>query len=48
MGDNYPGSPIINVQHLKKYKVDTTHLDRTVLLIHSCANLSPRNLKWRE
>ena len=31
MGDNYPGSPIINVQHLKKYKPDTTNEDRTLL-----------------
>lgn len=31
MGDNYPGSPVINVQHLKKYKANTTCSDRTLL-----------------
>jgi len=31
MGDNYPGSPIINIQHLKKYETDATYPDRTVL-----------------
>ena len=31
MGDNYPGSPIINIQHLKKYMADETHPDRTLL-----------------
>jgi len=31
MGDNYPGSPVINVQHLKRYEKDTTHPDRALL-----------------
>jgi len=31
MGDNYLGSPVINVQHLKKYEKDTTHPDRALL-----------------
>ena len=31
MGDNYPGSPVINIQHLKKYVEDDTHGDRTTL-----------------
>ena len=31
MGDNYPGSPVINIQHLKKYETDTTYQDRTSL-----------------
>ena len=31
MGDNYPGSPVINIQHLKKYETDTTYADRALL-----------------
>ena len=31
MGDNYPGSPVINIQHLKKYETDTTYPDRILL-----------------
>ena len=31
MGDNYPGSPVINIQHLKKYETDDTYRDRTTL-----------------
>ena len=31
MGDNYPGSPVINIQHLKKYETDTTHQERSSL-----------------
>ena len=31
MGDNYPGSPVINIQHLKKYETDTTYQNRTSL-----------------
>ena len=31
MGDNYPGSPVINIQHLKRYETDTTHQNRTSL-----------------
>ena len=31
MGDNYPGSPVINIQHLKKYDADDTYRDRTTL-----------------
>ena len=31
MGDNYPGSPVINIQHLKKYIADSTHPERTTL-----------------
>jgi len=31
MGDNYPGSPVINIQHLKKYNVDDTYHNRTTL-----------------
>ena len=31
MGDNYPGSPVINIQHLKKYITDSTHHERTIL-----------------
>ena len=27
MGDNYPGSPVINIQHLKKYETDMTYQD---------------------
>jgi len=32
MGDNYPGSPVINIQHLKKYSKDKTYSDRMTLL----------------
>lgn len=31
MGDNYPGSPVINIQHLKKYIEDDTQNERTIL-----------------
>ena len=31
MGDNYPGSPVINVQHLKKYETDATYPNRALL-----------------
>jgi hypothetical protein len=31
MGDNYPGLPVINIQHLKKYETDRTYQDRTSL-----------------
>ena len=31
MGDNYPGSPVINIQHLKKCETDTTYTDRALL-----------------
>lgn len=31
MGDNYPGSPVINIQHLKKYETDATYQDRASL-----------------
>jgi hypothetical protein len=31
MGDNYPGSPVINIQHLKKYIEDDTHGDQMML-----------------
>lgn len=31
MGDNYPGSPVINIHHLKKYYSDDTHQNRTSL-----------------
>jgi len=31
MGDNYPGSPVIKIQHLKKYSKDKTYSDRMTL-----------------
>ena len=31
VGDNYPGSPVINIQHLKKYYSDDTHRNQTTL-----------------
>lgn len=31
MGDNYPGSPVINIQHLKKYITDSSYPERTIL-----------------
>ena len=31
MGDNYPGSPVINIQHLKKYEINMTYTDRVLL-----------------
>jgi len=31
MGDNYPGSPVINIQHLKRYYSNDTHQNWTTL-----------------